>query len=125
MPTPIDEPLSEEHIKNLVTIFYQNARADQHLGKLFNTVITDWDHHLTLVQDFWSKVLLGTHRYTRHPYSAHVGLPIKREHFPVWLALFHAAAKDTLPAPAALRAIDKAEHIADSFRRGFFPFDPL
>ncbi len=119
------EPLTEAHIKQLVEVFYQQARVDKQLGGLFNTAVADWPHHLQVVQDFWSKVLLGTNRYTRHPYPAHVGLPIKREHFPAWLGLFHTAARQTLPAEAAQRAIDKAEHIADSFRRGFFPFDPV
>lgn len=119
------EPLTEAHIKQLVEVFYQQARGDNQLGGLFNTAVADWPHHLQVVQDFWSKVLLGTNRYTRHPYPAHLGLPIKREHFAIWLELFRSAAANTLPEEAATRAIAKAEHIADSFKRGFFPFDPV
>jgi hemoglobin len=117
--------LTEEHIAKLVAVFYQRARAHPQLGKLFNAAVGDWDHHLAVVQDFWSQALLGTARYKKHPYPAHVGLPIKREHFEQWLNLFRPAAAETLPEEAAVRAIAKAEHIAESFRRGLFPFDPV
>ncbi len=123
MPPP--GPLTEEHITQMVTLFYQRARAHGSLGKLFNSVVADWDHHLGVVQDFWSRVLLATDRYTKHPYPAHIDLPIKREHFAQWLELFRPAALETLPVEDAHKAIAKAEHIADSFRRGLFPFDPI
>lgn len=117
--------LTEAHIAKLVEVFYQRARAHPQLGILFNSVVADWDHHLSMVQDFWSQALLGTQRYKKHPYPAHIDLPIKREHFEQWLSLFRPAANETLPEEAAIRAIAKAEHIAESFRRGLFPFDPI
>lgn len=118
-------PLNEAHLTQLVEVFYQRARAHPSLGKLFNSIVSDWDHHLKIVQDFWSQALLGTQRYNKHPYPAHINLPIKREHFAQWLSLFQQAANETLPEEAANRAIAKAEHIAESFRRGLFPFDPI
>ncbi len=122
---PPSPPLTEAHIAEMVAVFYQRARAHPSLGKVFNTVVSDWDHHLGVIQDFWSRVLLATDRYSKHPYPAHVDLPIKREHFGQWLDLFRPAAMEMLPEEDAKRAIAKAEHIAESFRRGLFPFDPL
>ena len=125
MTTVPTAPLTEEHLAKLVQVFYERARAHPGLGPLFNTVVTDWDQHLGVVQDFWSYALLGTQRYKRHPYPAHVGLPIQREHFDQWLDLFRPAARETLPEESAARAIARAELVADSFRAGLFPIDPI
>ena len=125
MTAPAASPLTEEHLARLVQVFYERARAHPGLGPLFNTAVADWEHHLGIVQDFWSHALLGTQRYTSHPYPVHLGLPIRREHFGQWLDLFRPAALETLPGDAAARAIARAELMAASFRAGLFPFDPL
>jgi hemoglobin len=125
MDIPNTSPLTEDHIAQLVRVFYERARAHPELGPLFNTVISDWDHHLGVVHDFWSQVLLGTQRYYKHPYPAHVNLPIRREHFDQWLELFRPAAHETLPEEAAVRAIARAELITESFRAGLFPIGPI
>lgn len=118
-------PPSEQQLAELVRVFYARARAHAELGPIFAAHVADWDHHLRLVQDFWSHVLLDTDRYRGTPYRAHLGLPIRREHIGQWLALFETAAAETLPAPFAARAIAHATMVADSFRAGLFPFDPV
>ena len=125
MATPSSPALTEEHLSKLVQVFYERARVHPGLGPLFNTAITDWDHHLGVVHDFWSHALLGTQRYKSHPYPAHLDLPIQREHFDQWLDMFRPAALETLPHEAAVKAIARAEHMAESFRAGLFPFDPI
>lgn len=115
---------SEEQIANLVRVFYERARVHPGLGRIFEAAIADWDHHFRIVQDFWSHVLLGTDRYKRHAFPAHVGLNIQREHFDQWLQLFRQSASETLPAVAAEKAISRAEFMATSFHAGLFPFDP-
>jgi hemoglobin len=116
---------TEEQIANLVRVFYASARAHPALGPLFNAAVTDWDGHLQVIRDFWSHVLLGTQRYQRHPYPAHMGLPIHREHFDQWLGLFREAARETLPPAAAQQALARAELITRSLRAGLFPFDSV
>jgi hemoglobin len=114
--------VSEDEIATLVRVFYTNARADGVLAPVFARTVNDWDHHLVLVQDFWSHVLLGTSRYKGHPFPVHMHLPIEPEHFDRWLELFLAAADETLPDKAAARAKARAVHMAESFRVGLFPF---
>jgi hemoglobin len=114
--------VSEEQIIELVDSFYKSARADEDLGPLFNATISDWEHHLLTVVDFWSHVLLRTNRYHRHPFPAHMHLPIKLAHFDRWLALFNTAADETLPPDAAQKAKARAAHMTESFRVGIFPF---
>jgi len=118
-------PVTEEQIAELVRVFYDRARAHPDLGPLFNASIDHWEDHLRIIRDFWSQVLLGTKRYRRHAYPAHINLPIRREHFDQWLELFRASTEETLPPDAAQRAIARAELMTESFRRGLFPFDPV
>ncbi|MBR0567095.1 group III truncated hemoglobin [Azoarcus sp. L1K30] len=117
--------LTEEMIAELVQVFYDRARLDDDLGPVFNNAVGDWDHHLGVVTDFWSNALLGTQRYAGHPFPVHMNLPIKREHFGQWLALFRDTAEEVLPPEAARLAIGRAEFMAKSFRAGLFPFDPV
>ena len=55
--------ISEERISYLVDAFYKKVRLDPEIGPIFNAVVSDWPHHLSLLKDFWSTVLLTTGRY--------------------------------------------------------------
>jgi len=114
--------VTEDQISTLVHVFYNSARGDERLGKIFNDSVSDWDHHLGIVADFWSHVLLGTSRYKSHPFPIHMQLPIELDHFDRWLSLFVVAADSTLPESAAIKAKTRAAHMIDSFRVGLFPF---
>lgn len=116
--------LTESHIAALVQTFYDRVRLDELLGPVFAAAVHDWEHHEAIIADFWSRVLLGTMRYQRHPFATHMRLPIEREHFDRWLSLFRDAAHETLPEEAARIAIGRAEFMAQSFRAGLFPLDP-
>ena len=116
-----DTPLSETHIVELVRCFYELAMADDELRKLFEATIQDWDGHHRLVENFWSRQLLGTDRYTNgSPYPVHARLPLKPEHFDTWMLAFRQAAAESLPADAATKAVARAEHMAESFKAGMF-----
>lgn len=117
--------ITEAQVDELVRVFYGRARQHPVLGPVFDAAISDWDHHLQVVQNFWSRVLLDTSRYKGHPYPAHENRGIQREHFEHWLNLFREVAPEVLPPAAADKAIRRAEHMADSFRAGLFPFDPM
>jgi hemoglobin len=112
----------EAAIANLVRSFYGKARQDALLGPIFNGQVDDWDVHLRVVADFWSKVLLETKRYSGHAYVAHVPLPIEPQHIEHWLALFAETVKATLPSPYAEKALAKAQMMGESFKAGLFPF---
>jgi len=115
--------LNEQQIAQLVRVFYERARSDADLRSIFENAVTDWDEHHRIIEDFWSRTLLGTNRYRGHPYGVHTRLPLRPEHFDRWLALFRQTAKEILPQSAAERAIERAEHMAESFKVGLFTFD--
>jgi len=57
----VTEPLADEvveAIKTRVRDFYAKARQDYLLGPIFNSTVKEWDVHLQVITNFWSKVLL-------------------------------------------------------------------
>jgi hemoglobin len=112
----------ETAIATCVREFYAKARQDSLLGPIFNAQVVDWDVHLRVIANFWSKVLLKTDRYSGHPYVHHVNLPIEPRHIDHWLELFTETVHATLPATFAEIALAKARMMGESFKVGIFPF---
>jgi hemoglobin len=117
-----DDVKNEAAIEACVRAFYAKGRQDDILGPVFDAAVADWESHFRRIQDFWSKILLGTARYGGHPYAAHAPLPVEPEHFVRWLALFEETARETLDAELAKKAIGRARHMSASFQAGIFPF---
>ncbi len=118
----LDNAEIEAAIETCVRAFYAKGRNDDLLGPVFDAAVGDWESHFRRIQDFWSKLLLGTARYSGHPYPVHTPLPVKPEHFTRWIALFEETARGTLDAELAKKAIGRARHMAVSFQAGIFPF---
>jgi hemoglobin len=112
----------ETAISACVENFYAKARKDELLGPIFSAAVHDWDVHLRVVANFWSRALLKTERYKGSPFVAHMHLPLELEHFTRWLALFEESVAQFLPQAYAERALAKANHMAESFKAGIFPF---
>lgn len=111
----------ERAIRNCVSTFYEKGARDPLLAPIFRN-IPEFEKHMGVVADFWSKALLGTERYAGHPFAAHIHLPVEPEHFARWLELFSQTARETLPPAQAEQAIAKADHMTQCFQRGLFPF---
>ena len=110
------EPISEAEISTLVDAFYLKVRADASIGPIFNRTVEDWPRHLALLKNFWSTVLLTTGAYRGDPLATHLKLPLEREHFERWLALFSETATDLLDPEHAALVIRKSEQIAKNFQ---------
>src|SRR5690606_37820643 len=95
--------------------FYGRAREDALLGPVFNRAVSDWDHHIAQITDFWSSVMLRTGRYSGRPLNPHLRLPIEAEHFDRWLALFQQTATEVFGAEIAEAFMIRARRIADNF----------
>lgn len=116
---PID--VTEQEIRALVEAFYAEAREDEMIGPVFASHVSDWPHHFDIVQNFWSRALLGTTRYKGTPFAPHLGLNLKPEFFDRWLELFRRNAEIHLRPAAARFILDRAEHMKQSFEVGLFP----
>jgi hemoglobin len=106
--------LDEGVLRKLVHRFYSKVRADQMLGPIFATRITDWTPHLERMVAFWSSVALMTGQYHGRPVPAHTPRPIDAAHFDRGLALFRATAEETCTPAGAAHVIERAERIAHS-----------
>jgi hemoglobin len=111
---------TDDEVRNLVHAFYAKVRCDDVLGPVFNAHVSDWDHHLGKMVDFWSAILQGTSRYHGTPMPKHAVLPdLSAELFQHWLGLFRATTS-TLANDAMRRRADMmAERIAQSLWFGY------
>jgi len=112
--TGIDEAM----IERLVRGFYAEIRTDPLLGPIFADRISDWEHHIAKLCDFWSSVALLTGRYHGQPMQAHLSLPVGAPHFQHWLRLFEATARRLCPPAAAEHFLERARRIAESLQLG-------
>lgn len=83
------EIISVEDVRTLVHTFYEKVQSDELIGPIFNSRIEGrWPEHLEKMVRFWQTVLLNEHTYQGSPFAPHADLPVEKEHFERWLALF-------------------------------------
>ena len=89
MPDTKGDLRSKEDIKLMVDTFYDKVNEDDLLSYIFNDFAkTNWDTHLPKMYAFWNKVLFAKGDYKGNPFRKHTPLPVKKEHFDRWIALF-------------------------------------
>ena len=101
-------------IEKLVNDFYGKVQNDQLLGPVFRRV--DWPHHLPVMYDFWSSILLGDQSYRGNPLQKHLPLPIEGKHFDQWLKLFTETVNENFAGDKAEEVKMRAESIAGIFQ---------
>ena len=109
--------LELEDVKLLVDTFYDKVRDDQLIGPIFNERIQNrWPQHLAKMYTFWQTVLLGEHTYYGSPFPPHAQLPLEKEHFERWLALFSETLQELFSGETADEAIWRANKMAVMFQ---------
>ncbi len=108
--------ISEDQISALIEALYAKVRLDPGIGPIFHATVDDWPHHLVLLKDFWSSVLLATGRYKGNPMTRHFQLGLDPQHFDRWLALFTETAKNVFPPESAAIVIEKSRRIGRSLQ---------
>ncbi|WP_115868442.1 group III truncated hemoglobin [Marinoscillum furvescens] len=108
---------SLEDIKMLVDTFYGCVRKDELLGPIFSEKLGDhWENHLTKMYSFWQTVLLGTYTYSGRPFPPHAQLPVDKQHFERWLALFEQTVDELFEGEKADEAKWRAHKMAEMFQ---------
>jgi hemoglobin len=105
---------SRKDIEILVNRFYDQVKTDELIGPLFSHV--DWPHHLPVMYDFWSSMLLGDQSYRGNPLQKHLPLPLQREHFERWLKLFTKTVEENFSGDKAEEVKVRAGSIAGIFQ---------
>jgi hemoglobin len=103
-----------EDIKVLVDSFYEKVNADPLLGPVFSHV--NWPHHLPIMYEFWSSMLLGDQTYRGNPLQRHLHLAIDKNHFAQWLVLFRETVDQNFTGRKAEEAKMRAQSIAGIFQ---------
>lgn len=117
------DSLTEATLHAFLEVFYAKVRRDPLIGPVFARAIpnADWPRHLSVIQDFWSSVLLKSGRYKGNPFGKHQGLrELTPSHFARWLALFEQTAGEEFSAEIATTLIERAHRIGDSLKSGLF-----
>ena len=105
-----------EDVRTLVDSFYDKVTRDELLAPIFNDVArVDWSAHLPIMYRFWESMLLGAGTYQGAPFPKHAVLPVQKEHFARWLALFVETVDAHFDGPKAEEAKGRAASIADTF----------
>ncbi len=105
---------TRDHIMTLVDNFYEKVRGDELLAPVFSHV--DWPHHLPIMYNFWSSMLLGDQTYRGNPLQKHLPLPIEPQHFNRWLKLFRETVEENFSGAHAEEIVMRAESIAGIFQ---------
>lgn len=106
----------EAALPALLDRFYGRVRQDPDLGPVFNDAVGDWDHHLGVLADFWSSVMLTTGRYKGNPMAVHMqhAARIPSGMFGRWLTIWTQTTNEMM-SPAVAEAMQaKAARIAQS-----------
>lgn len=106
--------ICRDDINKLVSIFYSKVQQDELLAPIF--IAVDWAHHTPLIIDFWSMILLGDKTYRGNPFSKHINLDIKKEHFTRWLWLFNQTVDENFLGEKCSEAKERANNIANIFQ---------
>lgn len=95
--------ITPDQIDAQVAAFYAAVRRDAVLGPIFANHVQDWPEHEAKIGRFWRNAILRDRVYDGSPMLAHRQAgDVTPDHFPLWLALFDATLKTTLPPePAA------------------------
>lgn len=100
-------------IEKLVFTFYDKVRANEILFAVFNPIVKDnWPAHLAKMVKFWSTLLLYTHEYNSDPLTKHIALPLTKEHFEIWIGLFHETLDELFEGEIAENAKKRAFSIS-------------
>ena len=105
---------TREDVKTLVNRFYDKVKNDALLGPVFSHV--DWPHHLPVMYDFWSSMLLGDQTYRGNPLQKHLPLQIDKSHFSQWLTLFKKTVDENFAGEKAEEVKMRAQSIAGIFQ---------
>jgi len=114
--TTIKDISNLEDIKTLVNTFYSKVQEDPFIGPIFNEKIENrWPEHLEKMYRFWETVLLEVHSYSGSPFPPHKQLPIAKEHFTQWMAIFTKTVDTLFVGPLAEEAKLRAKNMAEMF----------
>src|SRR4051812_14086495 len=105
---------TKEDIELMMREFYGSLLTDPEIKPVFDN--TDFEKHMPHIVAFWALVLLDEVGYTTNVFDKHVNLPIKEEHFAIWLEHFERTVDSLFEGEKAELAKSRANLIAYTFK---------
>ncbi|QLG45958.1 group III truncated hemoglobin [Costertonia aggregata] len=105
-------------VQLLVETFYGKIRKDEALAPIFNSIVTDWESHFTLLTDFWETQLFLKRKYTGNPITVHEAVDgkmnhtITSEHFGQWLNIWFETVDTLFTGETAWIAKNRAQKMS-------------
>jgi hemoglobin len=103
-----------EDVTLLVRTFYNSLLQLEEIKPVFEGI--DFEAHMPHMVAFWEFVLLDKEGYKTNVFDKHVNLPLKEEHFALWLDTFSKTVHALFEGEKAEMAISRATSIAFSFQ---------
>lgn len=123
MPPRFD--VTDAQIAAVVAEFYAVIRTHPGLGPVFAAHVTDWPQHEEKITRFWRNAILHERSYNGNPMLVHRAAGnVRPGMFEVWLALFDAILRRTLPEDTAAAWSALAHRIGRGMRLGLIDHDP-
>ena len=101
-------------VELLVKTFYGNLLGIEEIRPVFEGI--DFEKHMPHMVAFWEFVLLDKEGYTTNVFDKHVNLPLKEEHFTMWLDTFGKTVHGLFAGEKAEMALQRAQVIGHSFQ---------
>lgn len=105
-------------VSQLVHVFYSKIRTNDELGPIFNKAITDWEHHLEHLTDFWESQLFRKNIFVGNPLKKHVEVDkannngITNDLFGLWLQFWIQTLDELFEGDKVDLAKNRARNIA-------------
>jgi len=109
---------NREDVSLLVRTFYSKVRGNDELGPIFNKAITDWEHHLEHLTDFWESQLFRKNKFVGNPPQKHVAVDkannneITNDLFGLWLQFWIQTLDELFVGEKVDLAKNRARNIA-------------
>ena len=102
-------------VELLVKTFYGKLLQLEEIKPVFAGI--DVEQHMPHMIAFWEFVLLDKAGYTTNVFDKHANLPLKAEHFTLWLDTFEKTVHSLFSGEKAEMAIQRAQSIGYSFQQ--------
>ena len=93
-------------IHQFVSTFYNKVLQDTQLAPFFQKL--DFSAHLPQMEKFWRFALLSEQGYTTNVTEKHLKMPLQKQHFDRWLALFNETIDELFEGKLAQQAKQRA-----------------
>lgn len=110
---------TSDDVKILVDSFYVEVLKEPLLSPFFKHL--NFQEHLPKMYHFWEFVLLDKPGYTTNVFDKHAHMPLSKEHFEKWVALFQATVDRLFEGEVAAQAKLRAATLGWTFAEKMKP----